>query len=141
MTTLQSRFSNYTATLFAAALLCAQPFAVIGADEPEAWADKPGFQRGEGGPADTGDAGEKCQDISDANRKKECVRKARIKTETAVEKKEIEQEASSAAEAEKMKAKLDKEAKEKEKEVEKAAKEAEKKEREAAGAASAAPAP
>ena len=110
--------------ILATATLPALPLtSASGEDSDQAWSDKPGFQRGEGTPADTGEAGEKCQGISDENRKIECVRKARIKTETAQEKKEIEQAASSPEEAAQKKAELEKEAKQEEKEVEKAAKE------------------
>lgn len=104
------------------------PTAFAGDDgSAQAWSEQPGFQRGQGTPADTGAAGEKCQDIDDANRKTECVRKARIKTKTSVKKKEIEQEAGSSAEAEAKKAQLEQEAEQQQKAVEKKAAEAKKK--------------
>lgn len=101
------------------------------AEKAQAWSEHEGFQRGQGSPADTGVAGEKCQDIDDANRKTECVRKARIKTETSVKKKEIEQKAGNSAEAKRKKAQLDKQAQKKQKQVEKKAAEAQKKEQQA----------
>lgn len=95
MQTLKPVAVKFLLTLCATAWVGATlPTAFAGDDgSAQAWSEQPGFQRGQGTPADTGAAGEKCQDIDDANRKTECVRKARIKTKTSVKKKEIEQEA------------------------------------------------
>ena len=129
-----STYANkWTFAVITATSMAAAPMTSLAGDNDSAepWSEQAGFQRGEGTPADTGEAGKKCQDISDETLKTECVRKARIKTETEVKKKEIEEEAGNSAEAEQQKAELEEQAKEKEQEVEKAAEEAKEAEKEA----------